>query len=102
MIYIGNLRKKYDDEILQVRVDRSSPLGNPFFMKNENQRDDVCDAYEQYFNMLIKDQSGAFYGELNRIISIAKTQDVRLMCWCSPKRCHSETIKNYIEKEISK
>lgn len=100
MIYIGNLRKKYKDGILQIIVDRSSPLGNPFIMEDESQRDSVCDLYEKWLYRQINHEIEKICNELNRIAELAKTQDIRLMCWCSPKRCHAETIKEYIEKSV--
>lgn len=38
--------------------------------------------------------------ELNRLKNIHNTYGkLNLFCWCSPKRCHSETIKNYLERK---
>ncbi len=96
MIYIGNLREKYNDNILQVRVDRKSPLGNPFIMEDESQRDTVCNLYEKYLLRQVKHNLRLFCDELDRVLELANTQDIRLMCWCTPKRCHSETIRDWI------
>lgn len=96
MVYIGNFREKYNDNILQVRVDRKSPLGNPFVMSDESQRDSVCDLYEKYFLRKIEHKVEPFCDELERLISLANETDIRLMCWCSPKRCHAETIRDWI------
>lgn len=38
--------------------------------------------------------------ELDRIIELAKNNDITLLCWCYPKRCHAETIKRYIESKL--
>ena len=48
-IAIKNLRNEKPQYEWQVKVDRSSVLGNPFYMGNESQRDKVCDKYEAYF-----------------------------------------------------
>jgi hypothetical protein len=34
--------------------------------------------------------------ELKRIENIASKSPCTLLCWCSPKRCHLETIVKYL------
>lgn len=58
-----------------IRCDRKTVVGNPFFMHDESERDYVTFIYQK-----------------------ALKQDVALACWCAPKRCHTETIKRFIEK----
>lgn len=97
MIRIVNLRNYTlnKGEIL-IKVDRSSILGNPYFMSDESKRDKVCDDYEMYFiNKYSNDVK--FRNEVDRIVNLAKNFDIALGCWCFPKRCHSTTIKEHIE-----
>ena len=97
IITIKNLRKEQPFYEFQVRVDRTSPLGNPFVMNNESERDQVCDRYEEYFNEQIKDKNSAFVQELRRLYKILKKHNkLQLYCWCAPKRCHAETIKKFL------
>ncbi len=104
MIEIKNLRHSKPSEPYDIKVDRSSILGNPFYMKNESQRDDVCNKYQIYFNKQFNyciendvQFSKLFIQELQRLVKIYKLYNkLRLFCWCTPKRCHAETIKNYI------
>ena len=104
MIRVVNLRnyKENDNEVL-IRVDRSSILGNPYRMFNESQRDKVCDLYEKRFLRIVngEENNPHFRKELKRIYEIAKKHDVALGCWCSPKRCHAETIKEYLDYVLS-
>jgi hypothetical protein len=82
---------------------RGSALGNPFPMKNESERDKVCDKYEVYFKeqvQVLKNES--MLKELRVIYKQALKGDVNLGCFCSPKRCHCETIKEFIEKQLLK
>lgn len=96
-IEICNLRKQKPTQPYDVRVDRQSVLGNPFFMKDESQRDSVCDKYKIYFIEQMKDKTSAFYKEVQRLIQIYKQYDkLKLFCWCFPHRCHAETIRDYI------
>lgn len=98
MIRIVNLRSYSlkENEVL-IKVDRSSILGNPFYMKYESMRNTVCEQYDTYFKNKVQTDDN-FMRELNRIKELAKTYDIALACWCYPKRCHAETIKTYIEQ----
>ena len=98
MIIIKNLRFSKPQFAWQVRVDRASVLGNPYYMENETQRDKVCDLYGAYFKENIQDPNSAFYQEIQRLYSILKEyRKLELYCWCAPKRCHAESIKKYLE-----
>jgi hypothetical protein len=84
-----------DDELL-IKIDRSSTLGNPFYMSNEGSRDEVCDKYQIYFDKIIKEgQNSHFINELRRIYRLSKTKNIALGCWCYPKRCHAQTIISF-------
>jgi hypothetical protein len=100
MIRIVNLRnyRPVEGEVL-IKVDRTSPVGNPFYMSDESRRDEVCDKYEAYFNNPARHTS-LFRYYLNDIIGTARNHNVALGCWCAPKRCHAETIKAYVEKVL--
>lgn len=101
-IIIKNLRKEKIEHEYQVRVDRTSVLGNPFYMHNESYRDDVCDKYALYFEKKIAGEDVAFINELCRLANIAKKYGkLELFCWCAPKRCHAETIKSFLEQLIN-
>lgn len=105
MIEILNLRThqcihKY---AYHVKIDRSNPLGNPFYMANESQRDKVCNQYQEWFNntVLISKQVSS-YTELLRLLDLYKKHGkLKLFCWCAPKRCHGETIKQWLESQLS-
>jgi len=96
MIRVANLRnlnlKK--GEVL-IKIDRSSVLGNPYYMKDESMRDEVCDKYVIYFNKKLNDLK--FMIELKNIYKLSKSFDIVLGCWCYPKRCHGLTVKLWIE-----
>jgi hypothetical protein len=100
-IEIKNLRTARPTEPWQVRVDRASVLGNPFRMAHECERDEVCEAYFDYFHKRIASGDEAFCNELQRLISLAMQYDkLELFCWCAPKRCHAETIAEFIEMHL--
>lgn len=112
MITINNMHHGRISKKTDVRVDRKSILGNPYKMKHESQRDKVCDMYETYFNALVNDDKqwmsennitqefrDNFMREFGRIsLLLEQYGQVNLWCWCAPKRCHSQTIKKYLQK----
>jgi hypothetical protein len=106
MIEIKNLRKEKPVRRYDMRVDRSSPVGNPYriedirYLEDELKRDYVCDRYEKEFNRLR--QITFFEAYLQSLVRIYRRHGrLRLFCWCAPKRCHAETIKSYIERNQS-
>lgn len=100
MISIKNLRNEKPNNPYDFKVDRTSVLGNPYYMFDECMRDDVCNKYEMYFYKKFKTDA-AFKSELVKILRAYKQYGkVNLFCWCYPKRCHAETIKKWLEKEI--
>ena len=65
-----------------VYVGRPSKFGNPFFMKDESKRNEVCDKFEDYV-----------LSNPELIASIkAELRGKNLVCWCSPARCHADTL----------
>jgi len=97
-IQIKNLRVERPKEEWEIKVDRSSILGYPFPMNGEAERDAVCDQYEEYFRRKVREDA-KFKEEVDRLIALwQKHGKLSLFCWCAPKRCHSETIKKFIEE----
>ncbi len=65
-----------------IRVDRATDWGNPFIMKKEADRERVCDQYEAY-------------AQWRLAIDPTWLDPLRgkdLACWCTPRRCHAETL----------
>ena len=98
MIKIYNLRFSKPKHPWEFRVDRSSPLGNPYNMIKESERDLVCDKYKDWFYNT--DHNDAFFKSLLDLrLAYKKYKKLHLFCWCSLKRCHAETIKEYLEND---
>ena len=98
MIEIKNLKTTKPTLAYDVIVDRTTILGNPYIIKSNYgiNRDVVCDKYNGYFYKNLH-YNNLFKKELDRIYNIYYTyKKLRLFCWCSPERCHAETIKKYL------
>lgn len=83
-------------------IGRGSPLGNPFIIGRDGDRDEVCEAYEAWFTDQVKDENPAVMAELRRLYHIARDGALVLGCFCAPKRCHGETIKRFLESRLAK
>lgn len=109
-IHICNLHRKDGlTEILhepwQVRVDRTSCLGNPYRMRTADDRDAVCDKYHLWLENVCKSGLKAWkqtgfntstveFKEIIRITNIyLKYKKLYLYCHCAPKRCHAKSIR---------
>jgi len=80
-----------------VYCGRGSPVGNPYKMKNysEEERMRVIKLFEENFDF--EDPKVQEY--LDKIIKIGQKYGVvDLQCYCSPKKCHCEIIRDKILK----
>lgn len=97
MIEIMNLSNEIPSYLWDYKVDRSTPVGNPFPMLFERMRDNVCDRYKTWFDAEINSDNSAFKKYLETLIEVYKRYgQLRLFCWCAPRRCHAETIRDHI------
>lgn len=79
-------------------VGRPTALGNPFFMKDESMRDEVCDRYETWFKQKVANADPAVMNQLRALWTIGKrTGVVNLGCYCAPRRCHADTIARFLK-----
>lgn len=84
-----------------VYIGRRTPLGNPFEMadKSDAERNRVCDAYAVWIRERIAARDPKVLAELARLRRLAeRPEGVILGCYCAPKRCHGDTIRELIEE----
>lgn len=82
-------------------IGRPSPLGNPYVMRGENDRDRVCDAYAAWFAARVQARDPRVLEELKRLYKIAREGDLVLGCYCAPRRCHGDTIKAFLDARLA-
>ena len=123
-IHVGNLRDRYvprpwgaDDR----RVDRSTPFGNPFPLRQEDdlhERNLACDAYEEVLRgdpqstdvqaiadgyglqvdrhrattSAVRELHHAIHQLAEDVAALPAGRSIRLMCHCAPRRCHAHSI----------
>jgi len=115
MLNVANLKTTK----IGIRCDRASFLGNPFDMKSEADRNKVCDGFKMYLWGVVghgrspRDSANAISVSMGLQISakwrspttgqfLAALEQVelapdgtKLLCWCSPLRCHCDEYVNY-------
>jgi hypothetical protein len=80
-------------------IGRPSPLGNPFVIGRDGDRDTVVDKYHAWLVGLWNSNSNhPACSELIRLYELHKQQgELTLVCWCAPQRCHGDVVKEVIE-----
>jgi len=79
-----------------VYIGRPSIFGNPFTMSKESDRVDCIQKYKGWFwTQYHTDQK--FYIAVHELAEQARKGELILICWCAPKPCHGDIIKDFIQ-----
>lgn len=95
MIVVANKRTSPAGEY----IGRPSPLGNPFAIGRDGTREEVIAKYSEWLTRAISPGvNRAARDEFTRLWRKAKAgEDLTLVCWCAPKACHGDVIKQRLE-----
>ena len=75
-------------------IGRGSPLGNPFVIGKHGTREQVIAKYRVWLQEQIDKGNTVVLDELNRLGNKAiDEKGLVLQCFCYPKPCHGEVIK---------
>ncbi|MFA7101502.1 MAG: DUF4326 domain-containing protein [Bacilli bacterium] len=74
-----------------VYIGRGSPFGNPFVIGKDGIREEVIEKYRSYFRGKLEDP--AFKAMVLRL------RGKRLGCFCKPKACHGDIIKEWLDED---
>lgn len=85
-IYIGRSGNGY-----------KSPLGNPYHIGRDGDRDEVVVKYKSWLWKQIQENNYQVINELKKIAYYATTNEVVLVCFCAPLACHGDVIVKCIE-----
>jgi hypothetical protein len=77
-----------------------SPLGNPFRLEYDIDRDVVIAQYARWLDQRLQAPESLQSQELDRLVELARAGDLVLACWCAPKACHADVIKARIEARL--
>ena len=90
-------------------IGRGSPLGNPFsHMENTKAktkvetREQAIEAYARWMLEQIQAGNQIVIDEMDRLAHIAmSTGKLTLRCYCAPKSCHGDVIKQVLLEAIA-
>lgn len=113
---------------INIRVDRASVLGNPFELTKEEDRDRVCDAYEEWFQFNLSESYKENHyidlsywtnkgfkiaakfkepscqqvtNEVNRHVDLLfEGKKIRYICWCKKPKVEVRCHADSIKKEV--
>lgn len=75
-----------------------SPLGNPFAMATESDREIVIGKYKKWLFDAFKSGNQPVIREMRRLYDLSKSQEeITLICWCAPKACHGDVISETLK-----
>jgi len=95
MITVANQKKVKFGEY----ISRPTLLGNPFIIGIHGTRHEVIEKYRLWLDEQIAAKN-EIYEELARLLSIARQDDLTLLCHCAPLKCHGDVIKEWIDNEL--
>lgn len=82
-------------------IGRGSPLGNPYVIGKDGSREQVIAKYRVWLNEQIMRKNPVVLDELNRLGNKAiDEKGLVLQCFCYPKPCHGEVIKEKLVKAM--
>lgn len=82
-------------------IGRGSPLGNPFVIGKDGTREQVIAKYKDWLQEQIDKGNPVVLDELNRLGNKAiDEKGLALQCFCYPKPCHGEVIKEKLVKAM--
>jgi hypothetical protein len=84
-------------------IGRGSVFGNPFTSKPLGKtkaefqvanKEEAIGKYSAYLNTRMRLNEKGVVDGLNEMLEVLKGGDISLICYCAPKPCHGEVIKN--------
>jgi hypothetical protein len=76
-----------------VYVGRPTPLGNPFRLLREEDRDEVVARYATWLERELRRGNREVVQALEELYRLLKRRgDITLLCFCAPRRCHGEIV----------
>ncbi len=103
MIRIVN-KHKHTPTRTDIYIGRGSVFGNPYSHMDGTKalykvatREEAIEKYREWFHKE-RLNNVALYDKLNQMIGwLVNGGDINLVCYCAPKPCHADVIKQYLE-----
>jgi hypothetical protein len=95
-LMVGSYKNPLDAD-QHVRIDRLSPVGNPFHIGIDGTREEVIEKYRIWLcnEYTVNYELGMYVDYI--VMVLRKGKSVCLMCHCSPLPCHGDVLQIFIE-----
>ena len=103
---------KHDATNQDIFIGRGSPFGNPYTHLDSkfndvikcDTREEAIESHKKWFYRAIKScgckNKDMKNGLRSLLMQLRLGEDINLVCYCKPKACHGDTIKEYLLKEL--
>jgi hypothetical protein len=82
-----------------IYVGRPHVLGNPTPLGSERQRPETLRVYSAWLRAQYATPGSAVNVAVTRLAARHRAGErIALQCWCAPKRCHADYIKQLVEE----
>ena len=103
-IKILNIKHIKPSEPYDFIIDRTTPIGNPFYITAVSDRSASIKLFKKYLDWCFENPNIKEASELLKYLqqiegAYKKHKKVRLFCWCAPFQCHGKIIKEYLKRE---
>lgn len=79
----------------RVYVGRPSPLGNPYAIGRDGDRDTVVAKYRRWLHANLETREVRL--ALHDLLASARQGALELVCWCAPQACHADVIRSCLQ-----
>lgn len=106
MIKVHNKHTLVEPLSNSIYIGRGSIFGNPYTHKNLDEtmakyqvssRKIAIESYREYMEEMYK-TNPEYRKEIDNLVKMNKEgKDINLICFCKPKSCHGDILKEFIE-----
>lgn len=108
--HITVVNKYKESEGTAVFIGRPSPLGNPFSHLDSRSshvtrvatREEAVSRYAEWLDEKITSKDPVVCREMNNLLRMAREGPLKLLCYCAPKACHGDIIRDRLYQRLSK
>ena len=77
-------------------VGRPNALGNPFEIGRDGGRREVIEKYRKWLTDEIRRDNAGMWMFVSLFDEVHEKGELILICWCAPKECHADVIKEFL------
>ena len=110
MITVVNKSKHIGNQETDIFIGRGSVFGNPYTGSKElsktkalfqcENREEALSKYREYISEKLSSKDKTICDAFNKLYKRTLKENINLVCYCKPKDCHGDIIKEIIDAKI--